>query len=182
MLEEEDIAVGPEAANHLGAGRDINGLSLSADRHFAVVTDSDHGLLTPDVGPPRAFGRGAQDGTFFRQGLFPGGVGSRAQFAVDFMLVGMGQHFVDQGIGRFQIDDFVGGKQWWQAVLKVLVAAFDFAFGLWRGCVAQSDAVEVQGGTELGEDLRGMGEEEGVVVHVQGQRQAVGAERPIEEV
>jgi len=65
--------------------------------------------------------------------------------------------------------------------LKVLVAAFDFAFGLWGRGIAQGDAVEVQGRTELGEGL-GMSKEKGVIIHIQRQWQAGGTKGPVQEV
>ena len=62
------------------------------------------------------------------------------------------------------------------------MAAFDLAFGLGSGGVAQRDAIEVECGPQLGESLRIMGVEEGVVVNVEGQRQAMDLEDTREEV
>ena len=56
------------------------------------------------------------------------------------------------------------------------MAAFDFAFGLWGGGIAEFDAVEVEGLAELGEGVGDMGEEEGVKIHIEDQGQAVGLE------
>lgn len=47
-------------------------------------------MEAPDERPPRASGSGAQDGAFFDDGLWFGGGRGGAQFAVDFMLVGVG--------------------------------------------------------------------------------------------
>lgn len=58
--------------------------------------------------------------------------------------------------------------------MPVVVAALDFTFGLGCWGVAEGDAIKVQRRAQLGEGLRGMGEEEGVVVDIEGQRQAVG--------
>jgi hypothetical protein len=66
--------------------------------------------------------------------------------------------------------------------LPVVVAAFDFAFGLGRWGVAKLDAVKVEGRPELGESVGVVGVEEGVVVHIQGQGQAVGLEDAGKEV
>ena len=66
--------------------------------------------------------------------------------------------------------------------MPVVVAAFDFAFGLRGGGEAQGHAVEVECGSELGEGLWGLGVEEGMEVHVKGQGQAMGAEGAGEEV
>ena len=62
------------------------------------------------------------------------------------------------------------------AFLPIVVAAFDFAFGLGRGRVAEGDAVEVQGFAELSKSVGVVGVEEGVEVHVECQWQAVGFE------
>jgi hypothetical protein len=93
LLEEEDVTVVTEATDYFRTWWCLNGLSLGADRDFAVIADPDTGLLTPDIRPPRALGNEAQDGAFFCQGLLAGGLRRGAQFAVDFMLVGMDQGF-----------------------------------------------------------------------------------------
>lgn len=85
-------------------------------------------------------------------------------------------------VGTFQFDDLISGQQGWEAFLPVVMAAFDFAFGLRGGGVAQGHAVEVERGPELGVGLWRVGEEEGVVVHVKGQGQAVGGKDAGEEV
>ena len=59
-----------------------------------------------------------------------------AQFAVDFLLVDVGQEWVESrlvGIGAFAFADLVRRQQCGQALLPVGVAGFDFAFGLGRG-------------------------------------------------
>ena len=71
-------------------------MALGADGDFAVVTDADAGLLAPDVGPPRALRSGADDGAFFCEGLLVGGMGCQAEFAMDFVLVGVGDELVEQ--------------------------------------------------------------------------------------
>ena len=98
------------------------------------------------------------------------------------MLVGVGKQLVEQVVGAAEFEDLVGGQEWGQAFLPVVVAAFDFAFGLGGGGVAQGDAVEVEGGAQLGEGIWVVGIEEGVVVHIEGQGQAVGLEGAGEEI
>ena len=56
---------------------------------------------------------------------------------MDFVLVGVGQELVEQAVGPFEFEDVVGGQERREAFLPVVVAAFDFAFGLGRGGVAQ---------------------------------------------
>ena len=82
---------------------------MKADRDFAVVTDADARLLAPDVGPPRTSWNWAQDRPFFGQSLVDGGLQGGAQFAVDFMLIGMSEQLRQQGVGTTQFEDLVGG-------------------------------------------------------------------------
>ena len=96
VAEVEDVAVGTEAADDGGARSGINGVALVADGDFAVVPDADAGLLAPDVGPPRALRCRPDDGAIFGEGLLVGGVGCDAEFAMDFVLVGVGYELVEQ--------------------------------------------------------------------------------------
>ena len=89
VTEVVDVAIGSQAADDFGAGWGVNGMALGADGDFAVVSNADAGLLAPDVGPPGAVGSGADDGAFFCEGLLMGGLGCRAEFAMDFVLVGV---------------------------------------------------------------------------------------------
>jgi hypothetical protein len=111
-----------------------------------------------------------------------GGVGCLTEFAVDFVLVGVGHELVEQMVGPDQFHDGLGGQEGDEAFLPVVMAAFDFAFGLGRWGVEQLDAVEVKGRAELREGVGVMGVEEGVVVHIQGQGQAVGLEDAGEKI
>ena len=94
----------------------------------------------------------------------------------------MGDKCFEQCVCRLDGADGVGGEEGREAFLPVVVAAFDFAFGLGRGGVAQGDAVEVQGLSELGEGVRGVGEKEGMVIDVERERQAVGEEGAGEKI
>lgn len=182
VAEVIDVAVRAQAADDGGAWWSINGLALGADGDFTVVADPDAGPLAPDIGPPRTRRYPTQDGAFFGEGLCSGGVRGGAEFAMDFVLVDVGQELVEQAVGAFEFADMVGGQQWGQAFLPRVVVALDFAFGLGCGRVAEGDAVEVQGGTELGEGVGVVRVEEGVEVHIQGQGQAVGFENAGQEV
>ena len=92
------------------------------------------------------------------------------------------EELVEQGVGGLDGEDMVGGEQGREPLLPVVVAAFDFAFGLGSGGVAEGDAVKVEGFAELDEGVGSVGEEEGVVVHVEGEREAVGEEDAGEEI
>ena len=105
-------------------------MKLSTDGNLAVVAHAHGRALAPDEGPPRAGGHGAQDGVLFPHRLVPCGLGRGAQFPMDLVGVGVGQEQVEQVIGPFQFEDSVGGQQGREAFLPVVVAAFDFAFGL----------------------------------------------------
>ena len=59
-----------------------------------------------------------------------GGVGCLAEFAVDFVLVGVRDELIEQLVGPEQFDDVLGGQQRDKVFLPVVVASFDFAFGL----------------------------------------------------
>ncbi len=180
--EVVNVASGAEAADDGGAGWSIKGLALRADGDFAVVPDADAGLLAPDVGPPRALRGGADHGALFGEGLLVGGVGCLAKFAVDFVLVGVGDELVEQVVGPDPFDDLVSGQKGDEAFLPVVVAALDFTFGLRGWGVEALDAVEVKGRAELGEGIGVVGVEEGVEVHIKGQGQAVGLEDAREKI
>ena len=110
------------------------------------------------------------------------GVGSGAEFAVDFVGVGVGEELLEEGVGGFEGEDWIGGEQGWKPFLPVVVAALDLAFGLGSGGVAQGDAVKVEGLAELGEGVRGVSEKEGVIIDVEGERESVDEEDAGEEI
>jgi hypothetical protein len=182
VAEVVDVPIGSQAADDFGARWGINGMALGGDGDFAVIADADAGLLAPEVRPPRALGRGADDGALVGEGLLVGGVRGLGEFAVDFVLVGVGDEGIEETVGGGVLGDVFCGEEGNEAFLPVVVAAFDFTFGLGRGGIAELNAVEVEGLTELGEGLGVVGVEEGVVVHVEGQREAVGLEDAGEEV
>lgn len=153
VAEVIDVAIRAQAADDGGARRRICALALGAGGDFAAGADADAGLLTPDKGPSRTGRDRMQAGAFFGEGLFPGGVRGGAEFAMDFVLVDVGEELVEPAVGPFEFAEVIGRQQRWQTFLPVVVAAFDFAFGLRRGRVAEGDAVEVQGCAEPGEGV-----------------------------
>ena len=110
VAEVVAVAVGAEAADHCGARWCIHGVSLGSHRDFAVVADADRGSLAPDMGPPGTGGDGAQDGAFLGAGLLACGLGSDPEFALKFVLVGVGQELVQQAVGPFEFQDAVGQR------------------------------------------------------------------------
>jgi hypothetical protein len=163
VAEVVNVSLWAETADDGGAGWGVNGLALRADGDFAVLPDADASLLAPDVGPPRTVGGGADHGAFFGAGLWVGGVGCLAGFAMDFVLVGVGHELVEQMVGPDQFNDLFGGQEGDEAFLPVVMAAFDFPFGLGRWGLAELDTVGVERGAELGERIGVVGVEEGVV-------------------
>ncbi len=76
----------------------------------------------------------------------------------------------------------LGGKKLGETFLPEVMQTFDFAFGLWGGREAQGDLVEMQGGTELGEGIGLMGEEEGMIIDVEREREATSQKSAGEKV
>ena len=88
----------------------------------------------------------------------------------------------EEEIGGGDVWERVGSEQGGDAVLPVLVAALDFALGLRGGRVAEGDVVKMERGAEPGEGVGNAGEEEGMAVHVEAQREAVFEEGAREKV
>ena len=114
--------------------------------------------------------------------MLASGFWSGAKFSVDFVLVDMEQELVKEAVGTFQFEDLVGRQERRQAFLPVVVTAFDFTLGLRRWSIAKSDAVEVESGAQLSEGIGSVSKEEGVIIHVENQRQAMGVEGTGQEV
>ena len=143
VAEIKDVAIWAQAAEESGRRRRVNGLALGTDGDFAIITDSDAGLLAPDIGPPRTRRNRPQNGVFLGERLMACRLRGGAEFTMDFVLVGVNEELVEQTVGSFEFADLVGGEERREAFLPVVVAALDFAFGLGRGRVAEGDAVEV---------------------------------------
>jgi len=79
-----------------------------------------------------------------------------------FVSVAVEAEFCEQGVEGFEGGDGFCGAEGGEAVLPVLVAAFDFALGLRRGGVAEGDPVKMECRSELGERLGNRGEKEAV--------------------
>jgi hypothetical protein len=101
---------------------------------------------------------------------------------MDFLRVVMVAKFFEQFVGLREGGDLLGGKDRRETFLPEIVRSLNFAFGLRSWSVTQRDLVKAQGTAELCESVWLAGKEEGVVVDVEGQREAVLAKCGWEEV
>ncbi len=170
------------AENRAGSWGSLDPEALGADGDAAVGADFDGGKLAPNVRPARTVGGWAQDRAAFFEGEVPSLLGFHVQLAMDLLFVAVEAQEMDVGIGVVQLADAFTGEVGGQAGLPELMFAFDLALGLGGGGVPQRDPVETQGPAQLGEALGNGGEEEAVVVDVEFQRQALGAEGQRQEV
>jgi hypothetical protein len=118
----------------------------------------------------------------FPAGPDRGRPGGAAQLTMDLLGISMGQELVQEGIGLAEAGDGFCGKERRPPALKVVVPALDFAFGLGRRGITQRHAIEVQAGAQLGESVGSVGEEQGMVVQVERQGQAVGTKGSLQEI
>ena len=182
VAEDGDVAVGVEAVDEAGAGWGLDAQAQGACGDASVGVDFEGRAEAEDAGPPRAFGGWAEDGAVFLLGAQPGGERSHGEFAMALVGVAVEAEIGEQGVGAVEVGDGLCGEERREAVLPVLMAAFDFAFGLRGGGIAEADVVEAQRLDELGESVRNAGEKEAVAVHIEGEREAVGAEGARQEV
>ena len=104
------MAARVEAKHHFSLRWFFDPQPLRTDRHAAIAADFDEGAHAPHIVPPRASGRGPQDGAFFFFGLGPGLLRGLAQFAMDFLGVAMRPQGVDLGIGHMYFGDLFAGE------------------------------------------------------------------------
>jgi hypothetical protein len=88
-------------------------------------------------------------------------------------MVGVIEELVEEDVGCGEFADVVSGQDVREAFLPVIMAAFDFAFGLGSWGEEEFDAIEVESGAELGESVWIVSVEEGVKIDIKGQRQSV---------
>ena len=176
------VAVGVEAKHDLAAWWSFDSQSLCADGHTAIGTDVQGSAHAPHIMPPRAVRCRTQCGALFLAGLIPGMLWSLAQFPMDFLGVVMRPQGVNVRIGHLDFGDFFAGEIGRQPALPELVFAFDFAFGLRRGGVAQADVVELERPAQLGEGVGIVGEKEAVIINVELEGPPVGQKGGGQEV
>lgn len=174
LFEKEDVAIEAETADDAGSRGSIDGKAQGTDGDGAVVGDAKCGTLAPNEGPPGAGGSGADDEMVFCEGGGPCGVGSGADFAVELVLVGVGEQGLEKDVGGSDGGDGIGGEDRRETFLPVVVTALDFALCLGSGRVAEADAVEGKRGPKLRQRVGGVSEKEGVIIDVKGQRKTVG--------
>ncbi len=182
FFEDSDVTVGMMTADDAGVWGSVDVQALIADGDFSVAANAGFGALSKDVGPPRAFWGWSQDGAFLSECLVPGGLGGGGDFAMFFHLVMVFAQGIEQVIGRGQLVNVFGLKEWGQTFLPELVTALDFAFGLGSGSITEGDGIKAQSGGQLGVGLWGVGEEEAVIIDIETEGQTVGLEDAAEEV
>lgn len=155
-----------KAEDGFGTWSRLDAQELGTDRHAAIGADLDVGAQAPNKGPPGAIGHRSQNGAFLFEREVPSLLGFHFEFPVDFVLVAMEPQGLDMRVGLVEVRDIFAGEVGGQALLPEEVRAFDFAFGLRGGSIAEGNAVEVKGSAQLGEGVWDMGEEEAVEVHV----------------
>lgn len=127
-LEEEDVAVREDAADDARARWSINGKAQGADGDFAVVADADAGAEAPNKAPPRAGWSGADAGVFLAKGGLMRGVCGGGEFTMEFVMIGVVEEGIEQGVCRFHCADGVRGEEWRKSLLPVVVAALNLPF------------------------------------------------------
>ena len=168
------MASGMEAKHDFAAWGSFQTQALRADGHAAIGSDFDEGAHAPYIIPPRTTGRWPQDGTIFFPGLVPSPLWGLAQFPMGFMGVVVCPQVFDMPVGDFQFGNLFTGEVGRQAALPELVCAFDFAFGLWRGGIAQADVVELECPAQLREGGRIVREKDTMVIDIDLERATVG--------
>ena len=156
--------------------------ALGADGDASIRTDFQRGPQAPNIRPPGASRGGSQDGTFLLFGDVPGLLGREFEFAMRLVGIAMEAQGVDVRVGLLDVGDALAGEISGQAFLPELVFALDLALGLGRWSVTKINVVEGQGRAELGQGIRGLGEEHGVMIDIELEGTAVGQEGGREEI
>jgi hypothetical protein len=176
------VAGGMEAQDYFCAPGILEAVALGADGHAAIGADFDGGANAPNIRPPRTSGDGAQDRTFFFLGAVPSLLRSHAQFAVGFASVAMKPQRLDVGVGVFDLGDVFAGEIGREPALPELVFTLDFALGLGRWSIKETNVIELEGRAELGQRVGILGEKHGVIIDVDLQGPSVGQESGGQEI
>lgn len=173
VSQDGDAAIGVLAVDDLGHRMDGDPKSFQAYGNTPIGSDGDLVAHTPDVGPPRATGYGAQDIIMLSLRLAGGCIGGASEFAVDFLGVAVPTQGGQQGVGCLRVGDALGREEGWQPALPVLVLPLDFSLGLRCSGVAQGYAVEVERRPELGKGVWALRKEQAVAIDIEFERKAV---------
>lgn len=171
-----------EAQDDGGAPWMFESNALGADGHTSVGSDFQRSPQAPNIRPPGAARGGTQDGTLLLFGDVPSPLGCEFEFAMCLAGIAMEAQRVDVRVGFLEVGDALAGEIGGQAFLPELVFAFDLALGLGRWSVTKTNVVEGQSRAELGQSIRGLGEEHGVIIDIELERAAVSQESGGEEI
>lgn len=160
------IAAGMDAANNARARGFVDAQALAGNGNATIGIDAGARALAPNIRPPGAARRRAQDRAFLAQGEVPCGRRSGSNLTMFFAGVMVMAQLIQEPVGLRQSGNLLCAEKGRKAFLPEVVGAFDLALGLRSGGKAQGDFIETQGCAKLGESLRLAGEEEGVVIDV----------------
>ena len=116
------IPRGVEAEEDFGPCGISEADALGADGDTPIGADLDSGAHAPNIRPPRAARRGAQDRTFLQPGQIPGALRGLPEFTVRFLGVVVPPQCVDVRVGVGQFSDLLAGEIGWEALLPELPA------------------------------------------------------------
>lgn len=156
--------------------------AMGADRNTPVGSDFEDGPHTPDIRPPGTARGGSQNGSFLFPGQIPGSLRREFEFAMRLHGIAVESQGLDVDVGFGHLCDLLTGEIGRQPFLPELVFAFDFAFGLRGWSIKETNVVEAKSRAQLGQSVRGFGEENGVIIDIELQRPAVGQEGGGQEV
>jgi len=150
--------------------------ALGAYGNTPVGSDFQRGSKTPNIRPPRALRGWPEHRTFLLPSRVPRLLGGQFDFAVSFVGIAMEAQCVHVRVGLLNIRDHLAGEIGWKPLLPELVFAFNFALRLRGWGVKETNFIEAECRAELGQSVRGLGEEDGVIIDVELERPAVGQE------
>ena len=99
-----------------------------------------------------------------------------------FPSVAMQSQSIDVGVGDFDLRDLFTDEVRRKSSLPELVLALDLPLGLRRWSIQEANVVELERPAQLGERVRILGEEDGVIIDVDFQRSAIAQESGGEKI
>lgn len=141
--------------------------ALGPDGNPSIGTDFERGPKAPNIRPPGASRGWPQNGTLLLLGEVPGALSGEFEFAVGLVGIAMETQGVDMRVGFLNIRDAFTGEVRRKALLPELVFPLDFALGLRGWGIKEANVVEAQSRAQLGQGIRSLGEEHGVIIDVE---------------